>query len=100
MSNTTSNSVPRVMPVAFSVIPLLGGHRTYSLANGRGERVALASVLQCGLGSPRTAAARMAYAPEMAGALRAASMDYERTGAVSPEVISLMRRLLDEIGAA
>lgn len=98
--NATANNLPRVTPVAFSSISLLGGHRTFSLANGRGERVALASVMQCGLGSPRTAAARMAYAPEMAGVLRAASMDYERTGTVSPEVIGLMRRLLDEIGAA
>lgn len=73
---------------------------TYSLANGRGQRIALVSVAQQGLGSTRAAAARMAYAPELTGAIRAASMDYELTGAVTPETISLMRRLLDDIGAA
>lgn len=73
---------------------------TYSLANGRGQRIALVSVAQQGLGSTRAAAARMAYAPELTGAIRAASMDYELTGAVTPETISLMRRLLDDIGAS
>lgn len=73
---------------------------TYSLANGRGQRIALVSVAQQGLGSTRAAAARMAYASELTGAIRAASMDYELTGAVMPETISLMRRLLDDIGAS
>lgn len=73
---------------------------TYSLANGRGQRIALVSVAQQGLGSTRAAAARMAYASELTGAIRAASMDYELTGAVTPETISLMRRLLDDIGAS
>jgi hypothetical protein len=72
---------------------------TYSLADGRGQRIALVSVAQQGLGSTRVAAARMAYAPELTGAIRAASMDYELTGAVTPETISLMRRLLDDIAA-
>jgi hypothetical protein len=73
---------------------------TYDLLNGRGQRVALVSVAQQGLGSTRAAAARMAYAPELTGAIRAASMDYELTGAVTPETISLMRRLLDDIAVA
>ena len=73
---------------------------TYSLTNGRGQRIALVSVAQQGLGSTRAAAARMAYASELTGAIRAASMDYELTGAVMPETISLMRRLLDDIGAS
>ena len=73
---------------------------TYSLANGRGQRIALVSVAQQGLGSTHAAAARMAYAPELTGAIRAASMDYELTGTVTPETISLMRRLLDDIGSA
>ena len=73
---------------------------TFSVTNGRGERIALVSVVQRGLGSARTAAARMAFSAETTGALRLASMDYEQTGAVSPETISLMRRLLDDIGAA
>lgn len=73
---------------------------TYSLANARGQRIALVSVVQQGLGSTHAAAARMAYAPELTGAIRAASMDYELTGAVTPETISLMRRLLDDIAVA
>ncbi|MGK5080493.1 hypothetical protein [Janthinobacterium sp. HLX7-2] len=73
---------------------------TFSLANGRGQRIALASVAPQGLGTAHAAAARMAYASELTGAVRTASMDYERTGAVSPETVSLMRRLLDDIGAA
>lgn len=72
----------------------------YSLANGRGQRIALVSVAQQGLGSTHAAAARMAYASELTGVVRAASMDYELTGTVTPETISLMRRLLDDIGAA
>lgn len=72
---------------------------TYDLLNGRGQRVALVSVAQQGLGDTRKAAARMAYASELTGAVRTASMDYELTGAVTPETISLMRRLLDDIAA-
>ena len=73
---------------------------TYNLLNGRGQRVALVSVAQQGLGDTRKAAARMAYASELTGAVRTASMDYELTGAVTPETISLMRRLLDDVAAA
>lgn len=73
---------------------------TYDLLNGRGQRIALVSLVQQGLSDTRKAAARMAYASEMTGALRTASLDYELTGAVSPETISLMRRLLDDIAAA
>ncbi len=78
----------------------LGVGPTFSVTNGRGERIALVSVVPRGLGSARAAAARMAYSAETTGALRLASIDYEQTGAVLPETISLMRRLLDDIGAA
>ena len=73
---------------------------TYSLANGRGERIAMVSVVPQGLGATRTAAARMAYSSEMAGVMRAASLDYELSGTVSSETVSLMRRLLEDIGAS
>lgn len=89
-------------------VPLLLSQRTqrnaagatYDLLNGRGQRIALVSLAQQGLSDTRKAAARMAYASEITGALRTASLDYELTGVVSPETISLMRRLLDDIAAA
>jgi hypothetical protein len=60
----------------------------------------MVSVVPQGLGATRTAAARMAYSSEMAGVMRTASLDYELSGAVAPETVSLMRRLLEDIGAA
>ncbi|OEZ46724.1 hypothetical protein JAB1_46620 [Janthinobacterium sp. MP5059B] len=94
------HGVARVAPT-LAWNPLhLPGSLTYSLANDRGERIAFVSIMARGLGSSRTAAARMAYSAEMAGAMRTASLDYELSGAVAPETVSLMRRLLDDIGAA
>lgn len=100
--NAQSSPPDRVRRVSLAIpskaLCLVG--TTYSLANGRGERIAMVSVVPQGLGATRTAAARMAYSSEMVGAMRTASLDYELHGAVSPETISLMRRLLDDIGAA
>ena len=72
---------------------------TYSLANERGEKIALVSIAQQGLGSTRRAATRMALSGELTSALRAASRDYESSGAVSPETMNRMRQLLGEVDA-
>ena len=72
---------------------------TYSLANERGEKIALVSIAQQGLGSTRRAAMRMALAGDLVGALRAASADYEASGAVSPDTMNRMRQLLGEVDA-
>ncbi|MGK5069222.1 hypothetical protein [Janthinobacterium sp. RT4P48] len=72
---------------------------TYSLANERGEKIALVSIAQQGLGSTRRTAMRMALSGELVGALRAASSDYETSGAVSPDTMNRMRQLLDEVDA-
>lgn len=72
---------------------------TYSLANERGEKTALVSIAQQGLGSTRRTAMRMALSGELVGALRAASSDYETSGAVSPDTMSRMRQLLGEVDA-
>lgn len=72
---------------------------TFSLANERGEKIALVSIAQQGLGSTHRAAARMALSSDLAGALRAASMDYELRGAVSPETMNRMRQLLAAVDA-
>lgn len=102
LDSASSTSPDRVRRVSLAIpgkaLCLVGA--TYSLANGRGERIAMVSVVPQGLGATRTAASRMAYSSEMVGAMRTASLDYELHGAVSPETISLMRRLLDDIGAA
>lgn len=72
---------------------------TYDLLNGRGQRIALVSVAQQGLGSTRRAAMRMAVSGELTGALRAASADYELFGAVLPETMNRMRQLLAAVDA-
>lgn len=72
---------------------------TYSLANERGEKIALVSIAQQGLGSTRRTAMRMALSGELVGALRAASSDYETSGAVSPDTMNRMRQLLGEVDA-
>ena len=72
---------------------------TYDLLNGRGQRIALVSVAQQGLGSTRRTAMRMALSGELVGALRAASSDYETSGAVSPDTMNRMRQLLGEVDA-
>jgi tartrate dehydratase alpha subunit/fumarate hydratase class I-like protein len=72
---------------------------TYSLANSQGEKIALVSIAQQGLGSTRRAATRMALSGDLTSALRAASQDYESSGAVSPETMSRMRQLLGEVDA-
>lgn len=72
---------------------------TYSLANERGEKIALVSIAQQGLGSTRRAATRMALSGELTSALRAASLDYESSGAVSPDTMNRMRQLLGEVDA-
>lgn len=72
---------------------------TYSLANERGEKTALVSIAQQGLGSTRRTAMRMALSGELVGALRAASSDYETSGAVSPDTMNRMRQLLGEVDA-
>ena len=72
---------------------------TYSLANERGEKIALVSIAQQGLGSTRRAAMRMALSGDLVGALRAASADYEAVGAVSPDTMHRMRQLLGEVDA-
>ncbi len=104
----TSRTVAGTPPSRVRRVSLVLSHRaqrnavgaTYDLLNGRGQRIALVSVAQQGLGDTRKAAARMAYASELTGAVRTASMDYELTGVVSPETISLMRRLLDDVAAS
>ncbi|MDX8121595.1 hypothetical protein SKZ59_07430 [Janthinobacterium sp. GMG2] len=73
---------------------------TYSLANERGEKLALVSIAQHGLGSTHRAAARMALSSEMAGALRAASADYELSGEVLPETMNRMRLVLSAVDQA
>ena len=72
---------------------------TYSLANEHGEKIALVSIAQQGLGSPRRTAMRMALSGELVGALRAASTDYETSGAVSHDTMNRMRQLLGEVDA-
>lgn len=72
---------------------------TFSLANEQGEKIALVSIAQQGLGSAHRAAARMALSSDLAGALRAASTDYELRGAVSPETMNRMRQLLAAVDA-
>ncbi|OBV37703.1 hypothetical protein [Janthinobacterium psychrotolerans] len=72
---------------------------TYSLANAQGEKMALVTINQQGLGSTRRSAMRMALSGEMTSALRAASADYEAAGAVSPETMHRMRQLLGEVDA-
>ncbi|MDN2675659.1 hypothetical protein [Janthinobacterium sp. SUN033] len=72
---------------------------TFSLANVNGEKIALVSIAQQGLGSTHRAAMRMALSSELAGALRAASTDYELRGAVSPETMNRMRQLLATVDA-
>lgn len=72
---------------------------TYSLANERGEKIALVSIDQQGLGSTRRAAMRMALSGDLVSALRAASADYESSGAVSPDTMNRMRQLLGEVDA-
>lgn len=100
VAGTPPSRVRRISFVLSHRAHRIAGAATYDLFNGRAQRIALVSVAQQGLGDTRKAAARMAYASELTGAVRTASMDYELTGAVSPETISLMRRLLDDIGAA
>lgn len=72
---------------------------TFSLANERGEKIALVSIAQQGLSSTHRAAVRMALSSELAGALRTASTDYELRGAVSPETMNRMRQLLATLDA-
>ena len=72
---------------------------TYSLANDQGEKIALVTITQQGLGSTHRSAMRMALSSDMTSALRAASADYEMRGAVSPETMHRMRQLLGEVDA-
>lgn len=72
---------------------------TYSLANAQGKKIALVSIAQQGLGSTRRTAMRMALSGELVGALRAASTDYETSGAVSPDTMNRMRQVLGEVDA-
>lgn len=107
MSPTTSKATPsstsQALPQRGKTEPrvtslLLGG---FNLSNDCGERFAHITLApQRGLGAARTAAARMAYASELTSACRQADIDYEKTGAVSCETITVIRRLLVDIGAA
>lgn len=72
---------------------------TYSLANAQGEKIALVTISQQGLGSTRRSAMRMALSGDLVGALRAASADYELSGAVSADTMHRMRQLLGEVDA-
>ena len=72
---------------------------TYSLTNAQGEKTALVTIAQQGLGSTRRAAMRMALSGDLVGALRAASADYELSGAVSTDTMHRMRLLLGEVDA-
>ena len=72
---------------------------TYCLTNAQGEKTALVTITQQGLGSTRRAAMRMALSGDLVGALRAASADYELSGAVSTDTMHRMRLLLGEVDA-
>lgn len=48
----------------------------------------------------RTVAARMAFSEDLANVCRLADIDFERTGTVAPATISMIRKLLSDIGAA
>lgn len=91
--------VHRVSPVLSNRAQRNAVGATYSLANERGEKIALVSITQQGLGSTRRTAMRMALSGELVGALRAASADYETSGAVSPDTMNRMRQLLGEVDA-
>lgn len=77
---------------------------TYSIYNDAGHFVARSAPVTTGHAAPlfdvRTAAARMAYSEELAAVCRAADLDYESTGTVSPETVNIIRTILRLVAAA
>ena len=101
-ATSTTSLAARVRRIALAVTDRAQRNAvgsTYSLANERGEKIALVSIAQQGLGSTRRTAMRMALSGELVGALCAASTDYETSGAVSPDTMNRMRQLLGEVDA-
>lgn len=101
-SSPNAVTAPRVRRVALVLSNRLQRNAlgaTFSLANELGEKIALVSIAQQGIGSTHRAAVRMALSSELVGALRAASTDYELRGAVSPVTMNRMRQLLATLDA-
>lgn len=96
---TLAKRVRRIALVLSNRLQRIEVGTTYSVCNEHGEKIALVSIAQQGLGSTRRAATRMALSGELTSTLRAASRDYESSGAVSPETMSRMRQLLGEVDA-
>jgi hypothetical protein len=76
----------------------------YAVYNAEGNFIARTAPLGTLTGLPTTAlktsAARMAYSEELATVCRAADIDFETSGSVSPATVAAIRKLLADLGEA